>query len=87
MSTNNHPEASFSVLLMSIASSAVMAMGLAPDPQSGQTSVDKTMAKFNIDLLLILKDKTLGRLTQDEQNFIDAIISDLQIKFVSISKA
>ena len=75
-------EASFSVLTMSIASSAVMALGLAPDPQTNETHKDKNMAKFNIDLLLMLKEKTKGNLTNDESKFIDSVISDLQIKFV-----
>jgi len=75
-------EASFSVLTMSIASSAAMALGLAPDPQTNETHKDKNMAKFNIDLLLMLRDKTKGNLNGDEQKFLESVISDLQIKFV-----
>ena len=76
-------EASFSILAMSLASSAAMALGLAPNPQDGKIHKDKDMAKFNIDLLVMLKDKTKGNLTGDEQRFIESVISDLQIKFVS----
>jgi len=75
-------EASFSILAMSIASSAVMSMGLAPDPNGGKVSKDKNMARFNIDLLIMLQEKTKNNLTKDEQNFLENIISDLQIKFV-----
>lgn len=77
-------EASFSVLIMSIASSAVMAMGLAPNPQNGETTKDKNMARFNIDLLLVLQEKTKGNLTGDEAKFLENLISDLQMKYVSI---
>lgn len=77
-------EASFSVLIMSIASSAIMAMGLAPDPQSGKVSKDKELARFNIDLLVVLQDKTKGNLSSDEGKFLENLISDLQMKFVSI---
>lgn len=77
-------EASFSVLLMSIASSAVMAMGLAPDPQSGQVSQDKELARFNIDLLVVLQDKTKGNLSSDESKFLENLVSDLQMKYVSM---
>ncbi|MBV2169577.1 MAG: DUF1844 domain-containing protein [Bdellovibrio sp.] len=77
-------EASFSVLIMSIASSAVMAMGLAPHPQSGEVSKDKNMARFNIDLLLVLQEKTKGNLSGDEAKFLENLISDLQMKYVSI---
>lgn len=77
-------EASMSILIMSIASSAVMAMGLSPDPQTGQVHKDKQMARFNIDLLLVLQQKTKGNLTADESQFLENLISDLQMKFVSI---
>lgn len=75
-------EASFSILAMSIASSAVMAMGLAPDPQGGKVNKDKNMARFNIDLLMMLQEKTKNNLTAEEQRFLESIISDLQVKFV-----
>ena len=74
--------ASFSVLTMSVASSAAMALGLAPNPESGESTKDKNMAKFNIDLLVMLKDKTKGNLTPEEQRFLDSVINDLQLKFL-----
>lgn len=77
-------EASFNVLIMSIGSSAAMAMGLSPDPQTGKTEVDKPLARFNIDLLSLLKDKTKNNLTADETNFLDAVITDLKNKFITI---
>jgi hypothetical protein len=75
-------EATFSVLTMSLASSAAMALGLAPDPQTNQTHKDLNMAKFNIDLLLMLQDKTKGNLSVEEKQFLESLISDLQIKFI-----
>ncbi|WP_413577775.1 DUF1844 domain-containing protein [Bdellovibrio sp. HCB290] len=77
-------EASLSVLIMSLASSAVMAMGLAPDPSTGKSAKDKNMARFNIDLLVVLQQKTKGNLTAEEAQFLDNLINDLQLKFVSV---
>ncbi len=77
-------DASLSVLIMSLGSSALMALGLAPDPSTNQTRVDKNMARFNIDLLIVLKEKTKGNLTTDEARFLDSLINDLQLKFVSV---
>lgn len=79
-------EATFSVLTMSIASSAAMALGLAPDPQTNATTKDKDMARFNIDLLVMLKDKTKGNLNNDESRFLDSVINDLQLKFIQENK-
>lgn len=80
----NKLEASFSILAMSIASSAAVALGLTPNPQDGKTSTDKNMARFNIDLLLILQTKTKGNLNEEESSFIEAVISDLQIKYLTL---
>jgi hypothetical protein len=74
--------ASFSTLALSIGSSAAMALGLAPNPASGQVEKDREMARFNIDLLRMLRDKTEGNLTAEEKKFLDSMISDLQLKFV-----
>lgn len=83
-STEQKLEASLSLLIMSIASNAVMAMGLTPDPQTGKILTDKNMARFNIDLLLTLKEKTKNNLNVDEVNLLEHILQDLQMKFVQI---
>lgn len=84
MATNNQLEADFSTLVLSIGSSAAMSLGLAPNPTTGKTDVDKNMAKFNIDLLEMLKDKTKNNLSEDESRFLGQMISDLKLKFVEI---
>ena len=77
-------EASFSMLAMSIASSALMSMGLTPDPNTGKTEADKNVARFNVDLLVMLKEKTKGNLTQEESDFLNQILQDLQSKFLQL---
>lgn len=79
----NGLEANFSTLVLSIGSSAAMALGLAPNPVSGNVEKDLDLARFNIDLLRMLRDKTKGNLTADEQKFIESIVTDLQMKFVT----
>jgi hypothetical protein len=46
---------SFSTLVLSIGSSAAMAMGLAPNPATQKVEKDLDMARFHIDLLVLLK--------------------------------
>lgn len=75
-------DASFSMLVMSVASSAAMALGLTPNPQSGDLEKDKDMARFNIDLLLVLKEKTKNNLSKEESELLDHLLKDLQLKFV-----
>lgn len=77
-------EANFSMLTMSIASSAAMSMGLAPNPQTNETGKDKDMARFNIDLLIMLQEKTKNNLNDEEKRFLDSVVTDLQMKFLQM---
>jgi len=81
-----HPplEADFSTLVLSVGSSAAMSLGLAPNPATGETSVDKKMAKFNINLLEMLQEKTKSNLSDEEDKFLKQMTSDLKLKFVQI---
>lgn len=78
-------QANFSTLIMSIASSAAMSMGLSPDPETGKAEKDKELARFNIDLLVMLQAKTKNNLNDDEKHFLDAVVSDLQLKFTQLN--
>ena len=82
--TQSHEElqASFATLILSIGSSAAMALGLAPNPMTNKTEKDVKMAKFNIDLLKILQEKTKSNLSKEEAMLLESMIHDLQLKFV-----
>lgn len=79
-------EASLSTLILSIGSTAMMSLGLAPDPTSGKLSKDLLLAKFNIDLLQVIEKKTKGNLSPDEESLIGQMLSDLQMKYVDAKK-
>ena len=74
---NEKPD--FSNLILSIASSAVLKMGL--DPQAKEEK-NMDIARYNIDLLSLLKEKTKNNLSEKEQKLIDSCLNDLQIRFV-----
>jgi hypothetical protein len=75
-------EASLSTLILSIASSAAMSLGLVPQPGTEKLEKNLELARFNIDLLLVLKDKTVNNLTEDEKRFLESVTRDLQMKYV-----
>lgn len=82
---NKKLEASFLTLAMSIASSAAMSLGLSPNPD-GKTQKNLEMARFNIDLLDVLNDKTKNNLVKEETDFMNYVLADLKLKFVEVSK-
>ena len=85
-STPNNFEASFSTLVISIASAASMALGITPNPNNGKTEKDLNMARFNIDILELLKEKTKNNLESSESQFLESVLNDLKLKFVQESK-
>jgi hypothetical protein len=75
-------EASISTLVLSIASSALASMGMVPNPTTEKTEKNLDMARFHIDLLLTLQNKTKNNLSAEEKQYMDAVVGDLQLKFV-----
>ena len=53
-----------------------------PNPVSGETKKDLVGARQTIDLISLLKEKTKGNLTHDEEAFLDAALYDLRMLFV-----
>lgn len=80
------PQADFNTLINSIAMQAVMALGGYEDPNTGKRMLDLGLAKFQIDALGILRDKTKGNLTEEEDGFLEKTLSELQMAFVQMSK-
>src|SRR3982751_4644230 len=84
----NAPALDFSALVLSLGSSAIVHLGQAPDPTTGQKrdEPDFSMAQQSIDLLAMLQEKTRGNLTGDEARFLDNMLFDLRMLFVQVSK-
>lgn len=75
--------ASLSNLILSISSSALIYMGLEPKMKDKK---DFRMARFNIDMLEVLKEKTQNNCTENESQLLDHCISDLKMNFVKVQK-
>jgi len=70
-------------LFESLATSALAQMGLLPDSPVAR---DLRGARNSIDLLRVIKDKTEGNLTPEEQRVLDELLYTLQMNFVQASK-
>jgi len=76
----------FSTLVFSFATGALINMGLAPDPTTKKTQKNIEMAKQNIEILAMLKDKTKGNLTPEENALLDNLITETRLRFVEAAK-
>ena len=73
---------SFSSLVSMLAMQAMMALGAMAQEADQEIIVDLDAAKLYIDLLMILREKTQGNLTPEEQGQMTAILADLQRGFM-----
>jgi len=80
------PEANFTSLIFSLSSSALFHFGEIPDPTTGEKKEDLPIAKHAIDTIAMLKEKTQGNLTEEEQKFIESVLTDLKWRFVKAAK-
>lgn len=80
------PPASFSVLVTSLATQALLALGQVPDP-SGKVVRQLDQARHLIDLLGVLEDKTKGNLTDDEAAMLEGVLHELRMAFVAAQSA
>ena len=76
------PEVSFSTFIVSLASSALVQLGEVPDPASGDRSLDLPVARHSIDVLEMLRQKTVGNLNADESQLLESLIYELRLKYV-----
>jgi len=73
-------------IFVMFASSALIHLGVAADPATGERRVDLDHARDAIDALLLLRDKTSGNRTDEESRFLEQIVYDLQLRYVRIAE-
>ena len=80
------PEVNFNSLVFSLSSSALLNIGEIADPQTGKEKKDLPLAKHAIDTIAMLKEKTKGNLTEEEQKLMDSVLTDLRWRYVKAAK-
>jgi Domain of unknown function (DUF1844) len=73
-------------LFIMLASSALVNLGEAADPETGERGLDLEHAKDAIDLLSLLRVKTEGNRTEQESHLLEEMLYDLQLRFVRAAK-
>ncbi len=76
------PEIDFSSFIFSLSTSALLHLGEVPDPTTKKREKNLPLAKQTIDILGMLKEKTKGNLTPEEEKLIENILTDLRWRYV-----
>ena len=76
------PEVTFGLFISSLMMEALVALGELENPVTKKKEPNHVQAKFIIDTLGMLKEKTKNNLAKDESESIDAILYELRMRFV-----
>jgi hypothetical protein len=76
------PRADLTSLCMMFYSEALLHLGQVPDPGTGQVRMDLDQARFSIDLLGMIQEKTQGNRTPAESALLDEMLAALRLAFV-----
>jgi hypothetical protein len=77
---------SFDRFIASLYMTALMQLGLLHE-QGGQPRVDILGARQTIDTLVLLRDKTKGNLTPQEENLLSNSLYEVQMAYVEVTNA
>jgi hypothetical protein len=80
------PEASLAALLGMLSNQAMVALGLIRNPATGKAEKELPVARYFIDLISVLEQKTQGNLDSDEAAALDETLHTLRMAFVHRSK-
>lgn len=75
--TNPH----FINIIMMLASACWQQLGKVPNPLSGKIERQIDHAKLTIDMLIMIKEKTAGNLTDEEEKILLTTLADLELNY------
>jgi|GEM_PF-1363989 len=80
------PQLDFFNYIASLGFQAMIFLGEIPNPLSNQIDKNLKQAKFLIDTMAIIREKTTGNLTKEEAELLDGSIYELQLRYVEAVK-
>ena len=80
------PPASFMALVNSLVIQALYAMGRLGDPSDNAPEVNLDLAKFHIDTLAIVEEKTKGNLSEEEKQVLSTALHEVRMQYVQCAQ-
>jgi len=75
-------EIDFTNFMLSLSTSALIQLGEIQDPFTQKSAKNLPLAKQTIDLIGMLKEKTKGNLSPEEEKVIEYVLYDLRMRYV-----
>jgi hypothetical protein len=80
------PEPSLQIFMAGLYTQCLMAMGLVPNHATGETSREPAEAAYLIDTIAMLQEKMQGNLSEEESAYVEGILYDLRMRYVTVTK-
>jgi len=79
------PQGNFAALISMLTTQALFALGLLQVKRQEKREPDLELAKYNIDMLETLEEKTKGNLTKEEETVLVNTLNELRMGYVKVA--
>jgi len=79
------PQGNFAALISTLTTQALFALGLLQVKGQEKREPDLELAKYNIDMLETLQEKTKGNLSKEEETVLANTLNDLRMSYVKVA--
>lgn len=66
---------------------AMQQMGKVPNPMTNEIEKDMDQAKMSVDILAMLKEKTKGNLSKQEEEYLSKLVFECQMNYLDEMKS
>ena len=80
------PEASFLNFLHGLGNQALMQFGDATNPQTGAREQNLPFARYTVQLLEVLRDKTEGNRSDEESAYLEGILAEFTARLEKLAE-
>ena len=77
----------FTFFISSLSMQALIALGEMPHPATNQPHPDPEQARYLVDLLGMLQEKTKGNVSAEEAGLLENVLYELRMKYVAMLQA
>lgn len=78
------PEATFLNYISGLGAQTLIQLGAIPNPATGERQAVPALAKYSVDLLAIIAEKTKGNLTEEENDYLTGMLADCQRRLATL---
>ena len=80
------PEANFILFVSGFATQTLIALGQLENPMTKKRETNLDQARYTIDTLKMIQEKTKGNLTPEEEKYLEGVLYDLRMSYVASMK-